>query len=179
MKFTPLSIPEVILIQPRVFDDPRGFFYEVYNQSVFAAHGISDVFVQDNLSRSSKGVLRGLHYQVPPKAQAKLVRVLKGSILDVVVDIREGSKTFGRHASSTLSAENREMLYVPVGFAHGFCALEEGTEVMYKVTDFYSPAHERGIIWNDPSLGIEWPQMNFLISEKDQKFPPLKQAVLM
>jgi dTDP-4-dehydrorhamnose 3,5-epimerase len=179
MKFTPLNIPEVVLIQPRVFEDSRGFFYEVYNQTDFASHGIKDVFVQDNLSRSAKGVLRGLHYQVPPKAQAKLVRVLSGSILDVVVDIREGSKTFGKHVISTLSAGTREMLYVPVGFAHGFCALEDGTEVMYKVTDFYSPQHERGVLWNDPSLAIEWPKFNYIISEKDKKFPPLKQAVLL
>jgi dTDP-4-dehydrorhamnose 3,5-epimerase len=180
MKFTPLKIPDVILIQPRIFEDPRGYFYEVYNQSLFAANGIKDDFVQDNLSFSSKGVLRGLHYQAPPKAQSKLVRVLKGSILDVVVDIREGSETFGQHVAGVLTAANKEMLYVPIGFAHGFCALEDNTEVMYKVSDFYSPAHELGVLWNDPALKIDWPKMgNFVISDKDKKFPLLKQAVTL
>ncbi len=177
MKFTPLKIPDVILIQPQVFEDSRGFFYEAYNQSVFAAHGIKDSFAQDNLSLSSKGVVRGLHYQVPPKAQSKLVRVLKGSILDVVVDIRKSSKTFGQHVAGRISAEKKEMLYVPAGFAHGFCALEDDTEVMYKVSELYSKDHERGILWNDPSLAIEWPHLHFILSDKDQKFPLLKQAL--
>ena len=179
MKFIPLAIPDVILIQPRVFEDSRGFFYEVYNQSVFSEHGIKDTFVQDNLSISAKGVVRGLHYQVPPRVQAKLVRVLHGAILDVVVDIRKGSKTFGQHVTGRLCAEKREMLYVPAGFAHGFCALEEDTEVMYKVSELYSREHERGILWNDPSLAIEWPRLDFILSDKDQKFPPLKQALTL
>lgn len=179
MKFTPQTIPDVILIQPRIFEDSRGFFYELYNPRVFAAQGIKDMFVQDNLSRSSKGVLRGLHYQIPPKAQSKLVRVLNGSILDVAVDIRKNSKTFGKHLAMILRAETKEMLYLPVGFAHGFCALEDATEVIYKVSDLYSPEHERGLLWNDPALAIPWPAFNFTISEKDKKFPPLKQAVTL
>lgn len=178
MKFKPLEIPDVILIEPRLFEDARGFFYEFYNQSVFAANGIKENFVQDNVSSSCRGVLRGLHYQIPPKAQSKLVRVLKGSILDVVVDIRQNSKTFGKNVTVRLDAEKRHMLYVPTGFAHGFCALEDETEVQYKVSDFYSPQHERGLLWNDPALKIQWPAMDFIILEKDQKFPLLKQAVL-
>lgn len=177
MKLKPLQIPEVILIEPRIFKDSRGFFYELYNQSAFTAQGIKENFIQDNVSFSSKGVLRGLHYQIPPKAQAKLVRVLKGAILDIVVDLRKASKTFGKHVAVRLDAEKREMLYVPAGFAHGFCALEDDTEVLYKVSNFYSPEHERGVLWNDPDLKIEWPAMDFIILEKDKLFPPLKQAV--
>jgi dTDP-4-dehydrorhamnose 3,5-epimerase len=179
MQFIPLEIPDVILIHPRVFEDSRGYFYEVYNQGAFAAKGIQDTFVQDNLSCSSKGVLRGLHYQIPPKMQAKLVRVLRGSILDIVVDIRKGSQTFGKSVATPMSATTREMLYVPAGFAHGFCALEDNTEVMYKVSELYSPAHERGLIWNDPALQLPWPKMNFIISDKDKIFPALNQAVLL
>lgn len=179
MKFTPLSIPDVILVQPRLFNDSRGYFYEAYNQSVFSANGIKDNFVQDNISNSSKGVLRGLHYQIPPKAQAKLVRVLKGAILDVVVDIRKGSPTFGKHLTCDMTAENRSMLYVPVGFAHGFYSLTDDTEVLYKVTNLYSPEHERGVLWNDPALAIPWPSLNAILSDKDKIFPPLKQAVTL
>jgi dTDP-4-dehydrorhamnose 3,5-epimerase len=177
MKFTPLEIPDVILVEPRVFEDSRGFFYESYNQSVFAANGISDAFVQDNISFSKKGVLRGMHYQIAPKTQAKLVRVLKGSVLDAVVDIRRDSKTFGKSLAVPLDAQKKQMLYVPSGFAHGFCALEDNTEVQYKVTDFYSPQHERGILWSDPELKIKWPDFDFIVLDKDKNFPPLKQAV--
>lgn len=180
MKFTPLEIPEVLLIEPDVHGDGRGFFSEWYREDVFREHGIGVKFVQDNHSRSSRGVLRGLHYQIPPHAQDKLVRVIRGSAFDAACDIRKGSKTFGRHVSALLSDENRRMLYIPKGFAHGFLALEEGTEFLYKVSDFYSPEHERGILWSDPAMRIDWPKldMKYLLSEKDQKFPTLPNAVL-
>ena len=179
MKFTPLSIPDVILIEPRVFGDSRGFFYESYHETLFAEHGIKDRFVQDNYSRSALGVLRGLHYQAEPRAQAKLIRVIRGKVFDVAVDIRKNSGTFGKHVACILSAEDKQMLYVPRGFAHGFCVLEEGTEFLYKVSDFYSPVHERGILWNDPALGIEWPRPGtaFILSDKDKKYPTLQSAV--
>ncbi|PIQ87338.1 MAG: dTDP-4-dehydrorhamnose 3,5-epimerase [Candidatus Omnitrophica bacterium CG11_big_fil_rev_8_21_14_0_20_45_26] len=179
MKFTPLKIPDVILIEPNVHGDGRGFFFESYHEKVFAEHGINDRFVQDNHSSSVKGVLRGLHYQIAPKAQAKLIRVIRGSIFDVAVDIRKDSKTFGQHVTMTLTAEKREMLYIPAGFAHGFCVLENGTEVFYKVSDFYSPADERGILWNDPKLAIPWPplKIDYLLSERDRKHPPFLEAV--
>ncbi len=178
MKFTPLAIPDVILIEPRIFEDARGIFCENYNRAIFATNGIKDDFVQDNHSRSALGVLRGLHYQVEPKAQAKLMRVTRGSVFDVAVDIRKNSKTFGKHVSTILNAENRRMLYVPKGFAHGFCVLEDKTELLYKVSDFYSPEQERGLIWNDPLLAIDWPKpgREFLLSEKDKKYPTLKET---
>ncbi|OGX06304.1 MAG: dTDP-4-dehydrorhamnose 3,5-epimerase [Omnitrophica bacterium RIFCSPLOWO2_12_FULL_50_11] len=176
MKLTELDIPGVFLIVPDVFEDKRGFFYESYNKEVFARHGIHTKFVQDNVSGSAKGTLRGLHYQIAPRAQAKLVRVVKGEAFDVSVDIREGSKTFGRSISVYLSEENGKMLYVPPGFAHGFCALRDRTEFLYKVSEFYSPEHERGIKWNDPALKIEWPKLDveFIVSDRDQKFPFFK-----
>ncbi len=175
MKFTPLEIPGLILIEPRLFPDARGFFYESYRTDLFAQNGIKDTFIQDNHSRSSKGALRGLHFQVDPMAQGKLVRVIRGSVFDVAVDLRPGSKTYGKHASLVLSAENKKMLYVPAGFAHGFCVLEDDTEFLYKVTNFYSAAHERGILWSDPDLGIAWPNLGTLIlSDKDKKYPRLK-----
>lgn len=180
MKFIRTQVPGVILIEPDVFDDKRGFFFEFYSKELFAKNGITVDFVQDNHSKSAKGVLRGMHFQIPPKAQAKLVKVIKGSAFDVVVDIREGSQTFGKFVSHVLSAENKKMLYVPVGFAHGFCALEEGTEFLYKVSDFYSAKHERGIIWNDSAIDIPWPKIEggYILSEKDKKYPPLKGTVL-
>ena len=178
MRFTRLAIPGVRLIEPRVFNDGRGFFYESYHERLFRENGIDVRFVQDNCSRSSRGVLRGLHYQIPPRAQAKLVRVVRGSALDVAVDMRKGSPTFGRHVAQLLSGENKKMLFVPAGFAHGFCALEDDTEFFYKVTDFYSPGHERGVQWNDPDVGIEWPRMEFILSPKDKEFPSLKNAVV-
>ena len=178
MKFISTDIEGVILIEPKVFEDSRGVFFECYQKDLFSKQGINRDFVQDNHSRSQKGALRGLHYQAHPKAQAKLVRVIKGSVFDVAVDLRKESKTFGKHMAVTLSAENKKMLYVPEGFAHGFCVLEEGTEFVYKVSEYYSPEHERGIIWNDPDLKIEWPNLDgeFLLSDKDQKFPTLKEA---
>jgi dTDP-4-dehydrorhamnose 3,5-epimerase len=180
MNFIRTEIDGVIVIEPEVFADPRGFFYESYRKELFVKNGITDDFVQDNVSSSAKGVLRGLHYQTAPRAQAKLMRVLRGSVYDVAVDIRPRSKTFGKCFPILLSAENRKMLYVPKGFAHGFCVLEEGTEFMYKVSDYYSPEHERGVLWSDPALAIPWPKIDrpFLLSEKDKKFPNLKDLKL-
>jgi dTDP-4-dehydrorhamnose 3,5-epimerase len=179
MNFIKTDIDGVIVIEPKVFSDPRGFFYESYRKELFARNGIVDDFVQDNVSASARGVLRGLHYQTAPRAQAKLMRVLRGSVYDVAVDIRSGSKTFGKFFSVMLSSENRKMLYIPQGFAHGFCVLEEGTEFLYKVSDYYSPEHERGILWSDPGLAILWPKLDreFILSEKDRKYPALKAGL--
>lgn len=180
MKFIPTEIPDVWVIEPKVFEDSRGYFYESYRASAFAAQGIKEDFQQDNHVSSKKGALRGLHFQTAPHEQAKLIRVTRGSIFDVAVDIRKASRTFGRHVGVELTADNRRMIYIPAGFAHGYLALEDGTEVLYKVTNTYSPSHERGIIWNDPALGIAWPKLNvpYAFSDKDQKYPVLKQAQL-
>ncbi|NPV29967.1 MAG: dTDP-4-dehydrorhamnose 3,5-epimerase [Firmicutes bacterium] len=174
--FQRLEIPEVVLIEPKVFQDGRGFFMETYKFSDFTAFGITERFVQDNHSRSLRGVLRGLHYQNPPNAQGKLVRVVAGEIFDVAVDIRRGSPTYGKWVGERLSAENKRMLYIPPGFAHGFCVLSQEAEVVYKVTEEYAPEHEAGIIWNDPDIGIRWPVAEPIISEKDAAFPRLKEA---
>ena len=180
MNFIRTEIESVIMIEPEVFADPRGFFYESYRKKLFAQNGIKDDFVQDNVSSSAKGVLRGLHYQIAPRAQAKLMRVLRGSVYDVAVDIRPRSRTFGKFFSITLSSGNLKMLYIPKGFAHGFCVLENGTEFMYKVSDYYSPEHERGVFWSDPGLAIPWPKIDraFILSEKDKKYPNLKDLKL-
>lgn len=177
MNFTPSEIPDVLIIEPKIYTDSRGIFYESYNKEIFEKHRLSMTFVQDNQSVSAKGTLRGLHYQAAPKAQAKLVRVLRGSIWDVAVDMRRGSKTFGKYAAAELSAQNRKMMLVPVGFAHGFVALEDDTEVLYKVSDFYAPNLERGVRWNDPELGIKWPDMKFKLSQKDENNPTFAEAV--
>ena len=176
MNFIKTAIQDVIVVEPKVYDDPRGFFYESYQKKLFSQNGIKDDFVQDNVSRSARGVLRGLHYQIAPRAQAKLLRVVCGAVYDVAVDVRPRSKTFGKFFGITLSAENKKMLYIPKGFAHGFCVLEEGTEFMYKVSDYYSPEHERGILWSDPALAIPWPKLGceFILSNKDKKYPILK-----
>ncbi len=171
-----LAIPEVFLIKSLAFSDPRGFFLEAYKSSDFIQLGITRVFVQDNLSCSKKGVLRGLHYQLNPSAQGKLVKVLRGSILDVAVDIRKGSPHFGKWVSETLTAENNLMLWVPEGFAHGFLSMENDTLVLYKNTNEYSPALDRGIIWNDPQIGIDWGISNPILSDKDIKHPFLIEA---
>jgi len=176
-RFTRLEIPEVVLIEPIVFKDERGFFMETYKYSDFSAFGIHERFVQDNHSRSLRGVLRGLHYQNPPKAQGKLVRVLRGEVFDVVVDIRKGSPTYGKWVGVRLSEQNKLMLYVPPGFAHGFCVLSPEAEVLYKCTEEYDPSCEAGIVWNDPDIGIPWPIKDPILSEKDSKWPPLKDAV--
>jgi len=174
--FQRLEIPEVVLIEPKVFQDGRGFFMETYKFSEFAEFGITERFVQDNHSQSKKGVIRGLHYQNPPKAQGKLVRAVVGEIFDVAVDIRRGSPTYGKWVGERLSADNKRMLYIPPGFAHGFCVLSEVAEVVYKVTEEYAPEHEAGIIWNDPDIGIRWPVAEPIISEKDASFPCLREA---
>jgi len=171
MKATPLAIPEVILFEPTVFTDERGFFFESFNHKEFEeVLGYSVNFVQDNHSKSTKGVLRGLHYQLPPKAQGKLVRVTQGEVFDVAVDIRKNSPTFGKWVGEKLSAENKKQLWVPEGFAHGFLTLSETAEFLYKVTNYYSKEYERSIIWNDPNIGIDWTlQEQPQLSEKDQQ----------
>lgn len=177
MEVTPLAIPEVKLIVPKKHGDHRGFFSETYNRDALRAAGIDHEWVQDNHSLSrQRGVVRALHYQLPPMAQAKLVRVVRGAILDVAVDIRRGSKTFGQHVSAEISADNWRQIYVPVGFAHGFVTLEPDTEVIYKVTSLYSPPHERGIIWNDPNLAIAWNVSEPILSDKDRKHPAFAHA---
>ncbi|MCI0468504.1 MAG: dTDP-4-dehydrorhamnose 3,5-epimerase [Nitrospirae bacterium] len=174
--FKSLSIPAVKLIEPRVFPDGRGFFLEFYKHSDFRNNGIPDHFVQDNHSRSARNVLRGLHYQKDPKAQGKLVRCLTGNIFDVAVDIRKGSPTFGEWVGAGLSDENNHMLYIPPGFAHGFVVLSDIAEVIYKCTEEYSHESERGIIWNDPDINIDWRITEPLLSEKDMVYPLLKDA---
>ena len=156
MNVVATAVPDVLRIEPKIFGDQRGFFLESWNERAFAAAGIHARFVQDNHSRSGRNVLRGLHYQLR-QAQGKLVRVIAGEIYDVALDIRRGSPTFGRWVGERLSADNRRMLWIPPGFAHGFLVLADGTEVLYKATDYYAPEHERTIAWNDPELAIPWP----------------------
>lgn len=171
MKAIPLAISEVIILEPQVFGDERGFFYESYNRQKFReATGVDPHFVQDNHSRSQRNVLRGLHYQLPPKAQGKLVRVVAGEVFDVAVDIRRGSPTFGQWVGAILSAQNKKQLWIPPGFAHGFVTLSDDAEFLYKTTDFYSPPHDRCIRWDDPAIGIDWPiNGSPLLSGKDQQ----------
>jgi len=175
---TKASIPDVILITPEVFRDSRGTFLEFYNASAFQGIGINVQFAQSNHSRSHKGVLRGLHYQLNPSAQGKLVYVVNGEIFDVAVDLRRGSPAYGKWTAYTLSSENKRMLYIPPGFAHGFCVLSDDADVIYHCTREYAPKDERGIIWNDPQLRIDWPIENPLLSEKDANLPTLAAAVL-
>ncbi len=175
-RFRRLRIPDVVLVTPKVFKSKRGSFMEVYKQADFREFGITPIFVQENQSLSHKNVLRGLHYQKPPMAQGKLVRVVSGEIFDVAVDIRRGSPTFGKHVSVRLSDKNRRMVYIPEGFAHGFCVLSDSAEVIYNTTKPYSPENERGIIWNDESLGIKWPVKDPLLSAKDMRLPRLSEA---
>jgi len=171
-----MDIPGPLLIEPKVFGDDRGFFLEIYKHSEFINAGVPEHFVQDNFSRSAKGVLRGLHYQKDPRAQGKLVRCMKGSIFDVAVDIRKGSPTYARWAGLELSERNNLMLYVPAGFAHGFLTLSETAEVLYKCTAEYSPVDDRGIIWNDPDINIAWGEKAPLLSAKDGLLPILRKA---
>lgn len=179
MKITPQRLQGVCLLEPVVHEDHRGFFMESYNENVMKQHGMHIHFVQDNHSLSvHTGVLRGLHYQLTPKAQTKLIRVLSGAIYDVVVDIRKESPTFGQWMGFTLSAVNKHQLLVPRGFAHGFCTLEPNTEVLYKVDEFYAPEHDRGILWNDSSLNIDWPVKEPELSDKDRTHPTLAKAEL-
>ena len=170
--FKKLAIPEVLLITPIVRTDNRGFFMETYKRSEFAAAGISETFMQENHSSSARGVLRGLHYQIPPHAQSKLVRVLTGRIFDVAVDLRPGP-SLGRWVGLELSADDREMVYLPEWCAHGFCVLSERAEVVYHTSAEYSPNHEAGLMWNDPSIGIEWPIQHPIVSDRDRQWPPL------
>ncbi len=174
--FKKLEIPGLILIEPKVFKDERGFFLETYKYSEFFSAGIKEHFIQDNHSKSKRGVLRGLHFQKNPKAQAKVVGCIRGEIFDVVVDIREGSPFYGKWVGTILSDENKKQLYTPIGFAHGFCVLSEEAEIIYKCSRDYSPENERGIIWNDPCLNIDWPFNNPMVSEKDSKNPLLKEV---
>jgi len=169
MKATRLAIPDVVLLEPKVFGDERGFFYESFNEQVFRNATGADVrFVQDNHSRSAQNVLRGLHYQLPPKAQGKLVRVVVGEVFDVAVDIRQESPTFGKWVGEILSADNKRQLWIPPGFAHGFLVLSEVAEFLYKTTDYYAPALERCIRWDDPELAVNWPLLGTpVLSEKD------------
>jgi dTDP-4-dehydrorhamnose 3,5-epimerase len=176
MQFIDTPIPEVKVVVPQRIGDSRGFFSEVWNARIFGEVGIEATFVQDNHVRNpQKGTVRGLHYQVNPLPQGKLLRVTRGAIFDVAVDIRRGSPTFGRHADAVLSADNWYQLWVPPGFAHGYCTLEDDTEVQYKVTNFYSPTHERGVTWDDPDIMITWPVTveTAILSERDRKLPRL------
>ena len=175
--FTRLAIPDVVLVEARSFPDGRGFFLEGYKESEFTKNGIAARFVQDNHSRSARGTLRGLHYQKDPAAQAKLVMAVRGEIFDVAVDIRRGSATYGRWVGETLSEKNHRLLYVPAGFAHGFCVLSDAADITYKVSSEYSPEHDRGILWNDPKIGIRWPlDGDPLLSDKDLRQPLLADA---
>lgn len=174
-QFQHLSIPEIILIQVSGQPDARGFFRETYRQSEFAAHGIP-AFVQDNHSRSTRGVLRGLHYQKEPHAQGKFLIVARGEIFDVAVDIRHGSPTYGKWVGEILSPENGRMLYVPPGFAHGFCVLSESVDLIYQVTAEYAPELERGILWNDPDIRVDWRIANPSLSPRDSQLPLLRDA---
>lgn len=174
--FERLAIPELVLIQTKSFSDNRGIFLETFKESSFNSNGIKTKFVQDNFSHSRKHVLRGLHYQKNPKAQAKLVGVLRGEIFDVAVDIRSNSPTYGKWTGEILSEKNHKMLYIPEGFAHGFCVLSEEADVLYKVNNEYSPEHEKGIIWNDPDINISWPIDQPILHEKDNQLPFLKDV---
>ena len=190
-KFTPTQLPEVILIEPRVFDDRRGYFLESYKQSDFKNNNISEQFIQDNHSQSTKGVLRGLHYQINPCAQGKLIRCIRGEIWDVVIDIRKSSHHYLQWVGETLSAQNKKMLYIPVGFAHGFVTLSDVAEIIYKTTEEYNPDCEKGIRWDDPDIGIDWlrilenqgpgnkdmsPDFDVHLSDRDLQLPFLKNA---
>jgi dTDP-4-dehydrorhamnose 3,5-epimerase len=175
IKSTPIE--GLLIIEPQVFTDPRGYFYESYNKEKFVAAGINIEFVQDNQSLSQKGIVRGLHFQAPPFDQGKLVRVIQGAVLDVAVDIRKNSPTYGQNFSIELSAQNRTMFYIPPGFAHGFETLDDNTIFLYKCTDVYNKQSEGGLLWNDPELGIKWQSSNPLISEKDKILPLFKDLV--
>lgn len=175
MKITTTPIEGLLIIEPQVFTDPRGYFYESYNKEKFVAAGINLEFVQDNQSLSQKGIVRGLHFQAPPFAQGKLVRVIQGAVMDVAVDIRKNSPTYGQHFTLELSAENRTMFFIPPGFAHGFETLIDNTIFLYKCTDVYNKESEGGLLWNDADLGIKWNSSDPLISDKDKILPRIKE----
>lgn len=172
-QFSNLSLPGVVLIEPRVHGDERGFFVEVFKRPAFAAAGLTTDFVQENLSRSRRGVLRGLHFQRPPMQQGKLVRVVAGEIFDVAVDIRPDSATFGQWTATTLSADRHQMVYIPEWCAHGFCVLSEFADVLYKTTREYAPEFESGLAWDDPALAIPWPTTEPVLSPRDRRWPSL------
>jgi dTDP-4-dehydrorhamnose 3,5-epimerase len=177
MKIIQSKFDDVFMVEPTVYGDGRGFFMESYNEGVYEKFGIKLDFIQENHSLSQQaGTIRGLHYQLHPKAQAKLLRVTRGAIYDVIVDIRKGSPTYGEWDGYILTAENKRQLFIPKGYAHGFCTLVENTEVQYKVDNYYSPEHDSGIIWNDPAIGINWPVSNPILSEKDKNHPTLEFA---
>ena len=178
MRFIETELKDIILVGPKVFGDARGFFMETYNEKIFRENGINENFIQDNVSRSVSGTLRGLHYQLPPHAQGKLVRVTQGAVYDVAVDIRRSSPTFGKWVGVELSEENKQTLWIPPGFAHGFYVLTETAEFTYKCTSLYAPQAEAGIIWNDPAIGIKWPIVKdkIILSDKDQLLPGLGDA---
>ena len=178
MKVIPTELPGVLVVEPRVFGDSRGFFFETFQAERYAAAGISGAFVQDNLSRSARGTLRGLHFQ-EPRSQGKLVQVLQGAVWDVAVDVRMGSPHFGVWVGVELSEENRLQLWIPPGFAHGFCVLSEAADFFYKCTDFYSPDCERAVRWDDPALGIRWPVQSPLISARDGAAPALAETLVL
>ena len=180
MKITTLKIPDVLLIESSVFEDSRGFFFESFRQDLFQKETSLDVsFVQDNHSKSHQGVLRGLHYQLPPHAQGKLVHVIQGEVFDIAVDIRQSSPTFGQYVAEILSDKNKKQLYIPEGFAHGFLTLSDTSEFLYKTTDFYYPQSERCILWNDATLNIDWPEnLNIQLSPKDLKGEVLSASEL-
>jgi len=175
MNVIPTEHPDVLIIEPDVFKDPRGFFMETYHRDKFVAAGLPTQFQQDNHSRSERGVLRGLHYQLQ-HPQGKLLRVVSGEVFDVAVDIRKGSPRFGQWVSVVLSAENQRQLYVPPGFAHGFCTLSEQADFLYKCTEVYAPSDEYGIAWDDPELAINWPELEFKLSDKDRVYPLLSES---
>ena len=176
MQLVPTTLPGVLLLQPKVFGDHRGFFMETWRKETFEQAGITEPFVQDNHSRSTRGILRGLHYQIR-QPQGKLVRVVVGEIFDVAVDLRRSSLHFGQWYGTVLSADNKLALWVPPGFAHGFCVLSEAAEVSYKCTTYYAPEHDRSLLWNDPALGIVWPLAGLpILSDKDRNAPPLHAA---
>lgn len=179
MQVIPTEFEGLYIIQPKCFEDERGYFFESYNENEFKKSGLNLNFVQDNQSLSQKGVLRGMHFQNPPYAQGKLVRVIKGAVLDVVIDIRKNSKTFGRHFSLELNEQNKTMLYIPEGFAHGFLTLQDKTIFFYKCTNFYNKASEDCILWNDPALNINWGISNPLVSEKDSLAKPLSEINIL
>jgi dTDP-4-dehydrorhamnose 3,5-epimerase len=177
MNIIETKFKDAVLIEPKVFGDHRGFFMESYNHEMFQKHGIDMNFIQDNHSLSQQpGTLRGMHYQLEPKSQTKLIRVTRGAIYDVIVDIRKSSPTYGQWQGFILSAENKRQLLVPKGFAHGFCTITEDTEVQYKVDELYSPEHDRGIAWDDQALNIDWPIKNPILSDKDTNHPTLAEA---
>lgn len=177
MKVNETPLPGVIMIEPKIFEDDRGYFLEAYRRDRYEEAGMRCDFVQDNHARSTKGVLRGLHFQLT-HPQVKLVRVIRGEVFDVAVDVRRGSPTFGKWFSAILSGENKHQLYIPEGFAHGYCVLSEVADFEYKVTDFYWPDDQAGVIWNDPDLAISWPVQDPILSEKDQSLPRLSGASL-